>query len=231
MDLRSAYILLDTAFEYPKQLCDGFTERWGELEGTSIVGEDTFLQDDASIPSQVTRIESMSPQPDFIYICSVPPGGPSAVRQIRAAGIDTTILAGQSFDGDYWVDAVPGLSNFYMGVTGSAFGDDPNPQFNEIIAQVNSRIDSQALGNTAQGYSLMQSLQRAMERAGTTDTAAVRAELEKFDGEDLLAGPTTYTDTVHINAKKVVTVVAIENGVARYVTTVDAAPIKLTLGG
>ena len=231
LGFRSAYILLDTAFEYPKQLCDGFTGRWAELEGTSIVGEDTFLQDDAAIPSQVTRIENLSPQPDLIFVCSVPPGGHSAVRQIRAAGIDTHILAGQSFDGDYWVDAVPGLSNYHMGVGGSAFGDDPNPVVNEVIAAVNDRIEGQALGNTTQGYALIQSLVRAIERAGTTDTDAVRAELEKFDGEDLLSGPTTYTETVHINAEKVVTIVAIENGVASFVTTIEPKPIELDLGG
>jgi len=39
---------------------------------------------------------------DAIVFCSYLPGGSSAIRQIRAAGIDLPILASSTFDGTYW---------------------------------------------------------------------------------------------------------------------------------
>ena len=49
---KTAYLLLDTSIEYPKGICAGFKEQW-EKDGT-VVGEDTFKQDDPSIASQIS---------------------------------------------------------------------------------------------------------------------------------------------------------------------------------
>jgi branched-chain amino acid transport system substrate-binding protein len=67
-----------------------------------VLGEDTFLNSDASIDAQITRINGLSAEPDVIMFCSYAPGGPSAIRQLRAAGIDQPIITGESMDGDYW---------------------------------------------------------------------------------------------------------------------------------
>ena len=56
------------------------------LEGASIVGSDTFKNDDASIASQITRIKELAEEPDVIMLCSVMPGAAAAVRQILGAG-------------------------------------------------------------------------------------------------------------------------------------------------
>ena len=58
-------------------------------DGAGIVGSDTFKNDDASIASQITRIKALPKEPDAIMLCSYAPGGASAVRQIRAAGIQS----------------------------------------------------------------------------------------------------------------------------------------------
>jgi branched-chain amino acid transport system substrate-binding protein len=66
---------------------------------------------------------------DAIVFCSYLPGGSSAIRQIRAAGIDLPILASSTFDGTYWLGAVPDLTNFYVPVQASVYGDDPRPRW------------------------------------------------------------------------------------------------------
>lgn len=44
---------------------------------------------------------------------SLQPGGAAAVRQIRATGIKMSMIAATSMDGNFWLDAVPDLSDFY----------------------------------------------------------------------------------------------------------------------
>lgn len=129
---RNMYVLLDTMIEYNKGICKGFDWMAGRLPGVTIAGRDTFKNDDASIAAQITRIKALPKEPDAIMLCSYAPGGASAVRQIRAAGINSLILNGSAMDGTYWLGAVPGLSNFVVPVQGSIYGDDPNPKVEEF---------------------------------------------------------------------------------------------------
>ncbi len=69
-------------------------------------------------------------------LCTMMPGAVSAIKQIRAAGIKSMILNGSGVDGSYWLNAVPDLSNFYVPVQGSIYGDDPNPKVNEFNTEV-----------------------------------------------------------------------------------------------
>ena len=85
---RTAYVLLDTTIEYNKGICYGFDWMFPRLDGTTILGHDTFKNDDPSIASQITRIKNLPEPPDAIMLCTYVPGGASATRQIRAAGID-----------------------------------------------------------------------------------------------------------------------------------------------
>jgi branched-chain amino acid transport system substrate-binding protein len=61
--------------------------------GGKIVDRDTFKNSDASLASQVTRLRTAmaAGKVDAIVFCSYLPGGSSAIRQIRAAGIDLPI--------------------------------------------------------------------------------------------------------------------------------------------
>ncbi len=52
-------------------------------------------------------------------LCTMMPGGVSAVKQIRAAGIKAPILNGSGMDGSYWLSAVPDLSSFFVPAQGS----------------------------------------------------------------------------------------------------------------
>ena len=81
---RKPYILTDTINSYPKTVSTNFKARWKELTGNDIAGEDLFLNSDASIATQVSRLRAANP--DVILIASFPPGGASAIKQIRAAG-------------------------------------------------------------------------------------------------------------------------------------------------
>ncbi|MGN1286419.1 MAG: ABC transporter substrate-binding protein [Bradyrhizobium sp.] len=195
---RSFYRLLDSWTVYNKGICDGFDWMLPRLKEAKLVGSDTFKNDDASIASQITRIKSLPKEPDAIMLCTMMPGAVSAIKQIRAAGIKSMILNGSGVDGSYWMNAVPDLSNFYVPVQGSVYGDDPNAKVNEF----NKKYKEVTGGDPSSqyvypGYVLIDVWAKAVERAKSTDAAAVVAELEKMNNEPTLFGPRTFTKDIH----------------------------------
>lgn len=199
---RSAYMLLDTTIQYDRSQCSGFEWMFKQLAETTIVGSDTFKNGDASIASQVTRIRALPKEPDIIMLCSYLPGGASAIRQLRAAGIQAPILTGTAIDGDDWLASVPGLKDFYALTKGSVAGDDPRKEINEFVERYKKRFGAAPANQRVfDGYVAVQMWARAAERAGTTEAAAVTAELEKFKDEPTLLGPRTFTAEQHIQSQ------------------------------
>lgn len=229
------YKLLDTWTVYNKGICDGFDWMMPKLEaqGAKLVGEDTFKNEDASIASQISRIKALPKEPDAIMLCTMMPGAVSAIKQIRAAGINSMILNGSGVDGSYWLSAVPDLSNFYVPVQGSIYGDDPNPEvkkFNEVFkAKTGSDPSSQY---AYPGYVMIDVWAKAVERAGTTEAEPVVAELEKMKDEPTLFGPRTFTPELHHQNRARYLIVDIEKGKPAVVgdwTLSEAVPMDALL--
>lgn len=216
---KTVYTLTDQSIDYSKSLGKYFEERWAQLAGAdSILGKDTFQGDDASFAAQISRIKDLPKQPDFIYMPSCPPGATTAVRQIRAAGIEIPIVNGVCIDGDAWMKGMKDLSNVYYTPWVSAWGNDPNPDVNKLIKRVSESPENPDLKQySVVGYSIIEAYARAVEEAGSTDTEAVRKALESFEDEDLLVGPTTFTTELHGTEKRPYAVVEIRNGNHEYV--------------
>lgn len=195
---RSYYRLLDTWTEYNKGICDGFDWMLPRLKGAQLVGSDTFKNEDASIAAQITRIKSLPKEPDAIMLCTMMPGAVSAIKQIRAAGINSMILNGSGVDGSYWLSATPDLSNFFVPVQGSIYGDDPNPDVNTFNAKYKAATGGDPSSQYVYpGYVLIDVWAKAVERAKSADADAVVAELEKMKDEKTLFGPRTFTSEIH----------------------------------
>jgi branched-chain amino acid transport system substrate-binding protein len=197
----SAYVLLDTFVEFNKSVAAGFDFAWAQHkgEGATVAGTDTFNFNDPSIASQITRIKSLATPPDFITVVSFPPGGASAIRQIRAAGITTPIVVDEGFDGAYWLNAVPNLGEFYVEGGGSVYGNDPREKVNDLIKEFTAKYGAPPVSaQTLEGYPLIEMWAKAVERAKTTKGDAVVAEYEKFNNEPTVLGPRTYTHELHI---------------------------------
>jgi branched-chain amino acid transport system substrate-binding protein len=201
---KTAYIMTDTAIEYTKSLCSHFKHRWQELAGKdSIVGEDTWNGlNDTSIAGQVSRLKNMADKVDVVMWCGFTKNG-SALRQVRSAGIDTAILGSESMDGVHWLDAVPDLKDYYIAVYASIHGNDPDPGVQKFMARFKEKYGKGApMGHVITGYSVVEAWAKAVERAGSVDGDAVKAELDEFANEKLLIGPTTYEQDLHINLKR-----------------------------
>lgn len=211
---KTAYVLLDNTIAYTKSLCGSFAERWKAVAGAeALLGEDTFLNGDTSIAAQVTRITSLPTKPDVVFFCSYAPGGPSAIRQMRAAGIDAVILTGESLDGDYWIGTVPDLSNFYVINYGSKYGDDPDPAVNGFFKRFEAKYGKKAdVSYGLRGYSAVQAWAIAANKAGSLEGSKVAAVLDTFDNESLVIGPTTYTPDLHIQEIRPMAIIGVQDG-------------------
>lgn len=213
---KTAYALLDTIIEYNKSLCRGFVDRWTELAGKdSLLLQDTFKNEDPSVASQITRFKSLPQEPDVMMLCSVTPGGAAAMRQFRAAGIGVPIMAGTWADGDAWHDSLPAenLNEIYYNSYSSARGDDLRPDVQEFVKAFEEKYGKRpATGQAVTGYSVVQAWARAVEKAGTLESDAVLAELEKFQDEPLLAGLTTFTPELHTNVNRPMIIIGFHAG-------------------
>ncbi|APH74734.1 hypothetical protein BSQ44_20610 [Aquibium oceanicum] len=221
---RNVYILNDLQVEYNKSLCSNFEKRWRELAGgEGVAGYDEYnAGNDTVIAAQVSRMKDAEAKSDVIMFCGAINGG-SYIRQIRAAGIDLPMITGESMDGTYWLEAVPDLSTFYNLTYGSIHGDDPEPRVNEFVeAFTKAYGEAPVTGHALTGYSVIEAWALAVERAGTFETEAVRAQLDSFSEEDLLVGKTSFTSDLHISNARPMTIIEIEGGKASATGVFDA---------
>jgi branched-chain amino acid transport system substrate-binding protein len=216
-NLRHPYLLEDTSIQYSKSLCEEFEKAWTKLAGAgSIAGRDTFKNSDPSVASQISKIKSAA-NADFVMLCSYPPGGASAIRQLRSAGVNLPVYGGSAFDGTFWTDAVPDLSNFYHAAMVSSAGDDPNAAVNQFLSSVKfSGSASYALF----GELVIETIAKGVAKAGTADGPALAKAIESFKNEPLLVGPTTYSATCHAPIERQMAMMRIEKGKANFVKAV-----------
>ena len=209
---RHPYLLVDTSIAYSKSLCTEFEKSWTELAGAdSIVGKDTFVNSDPSVANQVSKVRAAS-SADFIVMCSYPPGGASAIRQLRTANVNLPILGGSGFDGTFWNEAIPDLSDFYNAAMASSAGDDTHPAINDFIKNV--KFDGSA-SYALFGYEIIETLKYGIEKAGTTEGKKLAAAIETMKDEDFLVGSTSYSSTCHAPVDRPLAMVGVTDGKAK----------------
>jgi branched-chain amino acid transport system substrate-binding protein len=199
---RHPFVFQDPSISYSKTFFENFDYSWGKLGG-KVAGSATFMNSDQSVATQVAQLKSLVDQKkvDFIFMGSYAPGGASATKQIRAAGINLPIIGGAGFDGTFWLGAVPNLTNFYVVAGGVTTGGDPNPLRAAVYKAYKAKFHKDApLGEqTLNGYSAVYAFAKAIKAAGTVNGPAVIKQLEKFKSTALPIGNITWTSKCHIS--------------------------------
>jgi branched-chain amino acid transport system substrate-binding protein len=208
---KRAFLLKDTSIAYSKDVCDYYKEALPS--GVTIIGEDSFKNSDPSIASQVGDVRKSNA--DVVVLCSYPPGGASAVRQLRTGGIKQPILGGAGFDGTFWLKSTPNLSDFYYDSMVSSALDDPSAAVNAFVKGV------KAPGGTIYalfGYEIVQTIAAGVDKAHSTDGPALTKAIESFRNMPFLVGPTSYTTNCHIPVGRPMAMIAIQNGKAQFLS-------------
>jgi branched-chain amino acid transport system substrate-binding protein len=220
---RKAYVLKDTSLEYSKATADYFVARWKELGGT-ISGEDTFVSGPSlDISSQVTRLRGKVKSTDVIFNGSWLPGGATAIRQIRDAGINLPIATNNSVDGTLLVQVAGKISNVYS--QGSACipsycSGEKNAAVQKFFDNFKKKYGVVLTSHySTRGYDLATALVAAIKAAGSTDGDKIAKAM--FSGKPIktMAGGTVaFTAKCHRPQPASHVIEQYTNGKAKVVT-------------
>ena len=212
------FLLRDTSIAYSKAVCDYYNKALPA--GITVAGTASFKNSDPSIASQVDSVRKS--KADVVILCSYPPGGASAVRQLRTGGVNIPILGGAAFDGTFWLKSTPNLSNFYYPAMVSSALDDPSAKVNAFVKGV------KAPGGTIYalfGYEVVETIAAGVRKAHSADGLKLTKAIESFRNEPLLVGPTSYSFTCHIPLGRPMAMLAIQQGKPHFLSYVK--PKKL----
>jgi branched-chain amino acid transport system substrate-binding protein len=187
-ELRDTSILLGEIDQF------GFQETW-EHFGGELAGQADFKNEDLSIASQIAEIKRSGA--DAINISSYPPGGASAIKQIRAAGIDLPITTPSAFDGTFWLKGVPNTKNVYATLNGSAY-DPTDAQTAKLFERLKrAGVNTDVSGNLLASYAAGELILDAIRETGTTDGDKLATALEARSHPTVM-GPLSYTRDDHL---------------------------------
>lgn len=181
-----AWVVTDTFIDYTTSLSRYFIAQFKSLGGT-VLFEDTYTQGAQDFSAQLARIQASSEKPDFIYVSSYMPDLGTIIRTIREAGIKTPIVGGDTYDDPGLFAAVgPDYGNEVYFVTHGFLSPASNPRVGDFIASYKAKYgkDPEALW-IMPGYDVVYVLKKAMEKAGTTEGAAVAKAMEDMEFDNL----------------------------------------------
>jgi branched-chain amino acid transport system substrate-binding protein len=216
LGLRRFAILYANNSDYSVGLRDFFKEAV-LANGGEIVAEESYAEkSDKDFKAQLTKIKETNPE--AIYACGYYTEAGLIARQARELGITVPLLGGDGWDSDVTVQsggqAVEGayFTNHYA-------PDQDRPEVQKFVADYKARYNGKVPDAMAiLGYDAMRLMADAIERAGSTDGAAIRNALAATQGFPGASG--TITMDEHRNANKPAVVVQIRGGKFEYVTEV-----------
>lgn len=191
---RTAYVVTDSFIDYTKSLSRYFIATFKHLGG-EVFAEDTYTQGAQDFSAQLQRIKALPEQPDVLYISSYMPDLGTIIKTIRAAGITTPIMGGDSYD-DPQLSVVLGADrgNDVFYVTHSFMSAEAGANvatFLELYKAEYSKDPDTAFVVT--GWDVVNVMAEAMTKANTTDGAAVAKAMEGTEFT-LLTGHLTWSN-------------------------------------
>jgi len=176
---RSVYVVTDTFIDYTKSLSRYFILAFKELGG-DVIFEDNYTQGDQDFSAQLARMKASTKTPDFVYISSYMPDLATMIRTIREAGLNYPVFGGDSYDDPGLFSALGTQygSDVYF-VTHSYIAPGITPDIDKFMelykAKYGADVDTLWV---ATGWDVVMILAQAMEKAGSTDGAAMAKAME-----------------------------------------------------
>jgi branched-chain amino acid transport system substrate-binding protein len=189
-----AVVVRNNLLIYFQDVVDAFAVRFEE-DGGNVVGTEEFTGFDGTIGSVVTAVANQ--EKDVIAISSGFDDLPAFVFGLRALGDDTPILCSWACDGTFWYQEGELLNNFYYNTKISLFGDDPNQEVRDFLAELTEKNGPPSTAALLGGAQAIDAIVQAIEATGGTDAAAMAAFLEGFDNKSLIMGEVTINADNH----------------------------------
>jgi branched-chain amino acid transport system substrate-binding protein len=190
---KTAYIVVDTSIDYTLSLGDYFEQHFTSLGG-EVVGRDTYTAGDEDFSAQIQRIQALPEEPDVLYITGIAPDLGTILRQVRAAGIETPMAGGDTYDDtELFALLGPELGNNLYMATHSWLGPEAGGEMPRFVDLYEAAYGEPPVSSfIVMGWDTVKILAQAIESAGTTDGAAVAQAMEDMEF-DLLSGKLKWT--------------------------------------
>jgi branched-chain amino acid transport system substrate-binding protein len=213
----TAYVLQDESIEYTKSAGRYFQAKFKELGG-KIVGDDAFPGgDNVNISSQASRLKSLSTKPDFVYVASWNPGGATAIRQLREAGVTVPIVGPAALDGQVLLDVVGEKASdiYYTGFACYVYckGAD-SADLDAFVKDYQGEYQATpSSGYALLGYNMVSAIADAAEQAKSFSGGDLKSALEADGSVKTPIGDVAYfSKTCHKIIDMPMTVVQVANG-------------------
>jgi len=172
---KKAAILFDNTNDYSKGLTENFKAKFEEMGGT-IVAEESYATGDKDFNAQLTSISSSAPDvlfiPDYYSTVSL------IAKQVRSQGMTIPMLGADGWDeivnnaGDEVVGCY--YSNHYS-------PDADDPEVKAFVEKYTELYNVAPNALAALAYDATYILADAIEKAGSTDPAAIQAAMMETD--------------------------------------------------
>ncbi len=190
---KTAYLLrspdteaLDTTPQY-------FADAFANICGGTVMGEDTFKSGSTDYAPQVAKLKELDTQPDVIYSYIYVPDSAAFLKQLRAGGVQTPVIAADGNDDASFVEAAGADAAEGFVFTSHGFPADGSPLKAMLDAyKAGTGNDPSNAPFTGAGYDQIKLLAKAAELGGSTEPEQVRAGMEQIKDLELSLGKYTY---------------------------------------
>ncbi|MDR2485690.1 MAG: ABC transporter substrate-binding protein [Treponema sp.] len=211
-----AAVLYDNGNDYSVGLTENFVAAF-QKQGGAVVARESYITGDVDFNAQLTKIKNANP--DVVYLPDYYSTVSLIAKQLRAQGIETPIVGADGWDGltEHAGDEV--LNGFY---SNHYAADSTDSKVINFVKAYQSKYKSVPVSFAGLGYDSLYLIKDAIEKAGSTDAAAVRDALAKTNGS-YVTGNLTF-DGKRNPIKSAVMVEIVKSGgklVTVYKTTVN----------
>ncbi len=196
---RSAYLLYSPESQYttlPLYFGDVM-----EKLGGKIVGKATYKLDQQDFSAEVTKIKSISPQPDVIMTAAYEPNFPAFIKQLRAAGVTSQVIGSDGIDSPTTFSLGKAAEGVVFTTAGHATPGSELEKFNALYKSKTGN-DSETVFN-AIGYDLVKVIEAAVIAAGSTDSVKLRAAIANLENVRGATSLITYKGTQGMPVREV----------------------------
>ena len=212
---RTADLATNNLLIYFKNIVQAFKSRFTQLGG-KIVGEESYTSFQNDVGNAISRLNGEKAD---VIVSSTSFGElPALVSGLRTLGNDTPVFNSWAGDGTYWLPSNPKVTNYYAVTYASIAGDDPSPAVNLLAKQVKA-----GTGGFVTGAAAIDGIFAALNKAGTTNGAALAAAMEKFKKLPTISGNVSFSKQFHSVFGRQYRVIEIQNNVLKRVGLVTAS--------
>lgn len=216
---KSAAVITQLGDDYSSGLGSFFKDAFAGLGG-DIVSEEQFQTNQTDFKAILTNIKAANP--DIIFAPSSITTAPLIIKQARELGITAVIAAGDTWENSTIIENAGADSE---GVVLSTFFDEAEPANDEAAAFIDgfkkyladNKQEEIIPAVSALGYDSYLAAVKAIETAGSTDTAAIRDALKgiQIDG---VTGSITFNEIGDAD-KDIAFIKTIKDGKFQFLTT------------